>query len=82
MVAVKDQAKVPPVAYAWLGFCRVEVPPSPKLQAHEGDPVQLAGAAVAWKETGAPTDPLPDTVAVQVTEQVGGPTVICQAPLP
>jgi hypothetical protein len=33
----------PAVAYVWLGFCDVEVVPSPKFHCHEvGDPVEVS----------------------------------------
>jgi len=51
------------------GFCWVEVPPSPKVQAKAGEPEQLVGVAVDWKLTGKPTLPPAGTVAVQATMQ-------------
>ena len=44
--------------------------PSPKSQAKVALPVQFAGVAVAWKETGAPASPPAGTVASQARVQV------------
>jgi hypothetical protein len=56
----------------WLGFCSVEVAPSPKTHAKVGVPVQLEGVAVEVKLTASGA--VPDegaAVAVQEREQTG-----------
>jgi hypothetical protein len=56
----------------WLGFCRVEVPPSPKSQEYVGLPVQFEGVALEVKLTlrgAAPPTGVAD--AVQAREQAG-----------
>src|SRR5216684_19990 len=40
-VTVSDTAKEPCVAYEWIGFCALDVEPSPKLHSHDaGEPVE------------------------------------------
>jgi uncharacterized protein (DUF58 family) len=42
-VAVSFAVYVPAAVYVWEGFCAVEVPPSPKSQAHDvGAPVEVS----------------------------------------
>ena len=61
----------------WLGFCEVEVAPSPKVQAYVGLPVQLVGVAVAVNDTARGALPeVGDALAVHVTEQVPQPVVV------
>ena len=59
---------VPAAAYAWLGFCAVEVPPSPKFQ------LQLVGLpvdkSVKFTVSGAaPVVGVPEKFAVTSGEQ-------------
>jgi uncharacterized membrane protein len=50
-LAVRTQVKLPAEAYVWLGFCSVELAPSPKAHAKAVVPVQWVAVAVAVKAT-------------------------------
>jgi hypothetical protein len=53
LVTVSVTVFVPAVVYVWLGFCDVEVPPSPKFHSHDvGDPVEVSVNWMAWPAVG------------------------------
>jgi hypothetical protein len=54
----------PAVSYAWLGFCNVEVAPSPKFHCHEiGDPVEVSVNPMDWPVVGEAGLKLKDAVS-------------------
>ena len=54
LVAVRVTVKVPDVAKAWVGFCCVLVPPSPKVQAQAvGVLVDVSVKVTVWPMAGA-----------------------------
>lgn len=74
-LAVTDQEYVPTLEYTWLGFCCVEVAPSPKVHAYPTEPLQFDGVAVAVKETAEPTAPEAGAAAAHVKEQEAPPEI-------
>jgi hypothetical protein len=77
VVTVIVHAYIPDEANVWLGFCSVEVPPSPKAQEKVGAPMQFDGVAVATKATASgamPEDGMAD--ASQVSQHGDAETVM------
>ena len=53
LAAIKKTVKEPSVAYEWLGFLDVLVPPSPKSHCQDvGVPVEVSVKATAWPGAG------------------------------
>ena len=67
LVTVNETVQVPGLK-VWLGFCRADVPPSPKSQAQvAGVPVE---ASVNWTASGpSPVSGVPLNAAVGATGQ-------------
>jgi len=82
LAAINKTVKDPSVAYEWLGFLEVLVPPSPKSHCQEvGVPVEVSMKVTTWPGAGeaglkvkeASRDVAGTTITVRLTELLPDP---------